>query len=204
MKFIDLQDFGTTTESHHQSTASLSQAAQIFYIVWQRYQTHRISLCPLTTMKSAFVKSNCVTWAVLVLTAARNFWNWQPSSWTRKAWCYAKTPWREILICLRYMKIHIFALRWRDEIKGSSQLRTLLKLVVVNFHISKMNMNIPENFLYIFLNIFFRSYLQLLVSVVFSLSCEDPLISSLFVIDQSHKQFTRAFIQRTVWCLPIK
>ena len=30
----------------------------------------------------------------------------------------------------RYMKIHIFALRWRDEIRGSSQLRTLLKLVV--------------------------------------------------------------------------
>ena len=26
----------------------------------------------------------------------------------------------------RYMKIHIFALRWRDEIKRSSQLRTLL------------------------------------------------------------------------------
>ena len=33
---------------------------------------------------------------------------------------------------LRYMKIHIFALRWKDEIKGSSQLRTLLKRVVVN------------------------------------------------------------------------
>ena len=32
----------------------------------------------------------------------------------------------------RYMKIHIFALRWRDEIKRSSQLRTLLKWVVVN------------------------------------------------------------------------
>ena len=32
----------------------------------------------------------------------------------------------------RYMKIHIFALRWRDEIKRSSQLRTLLKGVVVN------------------------------------------------------------------------
>ena len=32
----------------------------------------------------------------------------------------------------RYMIIHIFALRWRDEIKGSSQLRTLLKRVVVN------------------------------------------------------------------------
>ena len=32
----------------------------------------------------------------------------------------------------RYMKIHIFALRWKDEIKGSSQLRTLLKRVVVN------------------------------------------------------------------------
>ena len=27
----------------------------------------------------------------------------------------------------RYMKIHIFALRWRDEIKRSSQLRTLLE-----------------------------------------------------------------------------
>ena len=32
----------------------------------------------------------------------------------------------------RYMKIHIFALRWRDDINRSSQLRTLLKLVVVN------------------------------------------------------------------------
>ena len=32
----------------------------------------------------------------------------------------------------RYMKIHIFAVRWRDEIKRSSQLRTLLKRVVVN------------------------------------------------------------------------
>ena len=30
------------------------------------------------------------------------------------------------------MKIHIFALRWRDEIRRSSQLRTLLKRVVVN------------------------------------------------------------------------
>ena len=29
------------------------------------------------------------------------------------------------------MKIHIFALRWKDEIKRSSQLRTLLKLVVI-------------------------------------------------------------------------
>ena len=28
-----------------------------------------------------------------------------------------------------YMKIHIFALRWRDEIKRSSQLRTLLKQI---------------------------------------------------------------------------
>ena len=33
----------------------------------------------------------------------------------------------------RYMKIHIFALRWRDDIKRSSQLRTLLKRVVVGF-----------------------------------------------------------------------
>ena len=30
------------------------------------------------------------------------------------------------------MKTHIFALRWRDEIKRSSQPRTLLKRVVVN------------------------------------------------------------------------
>ena len=30
----------------------------------------------------------------------------------------------------RYMKIHIFALRWKDEIRRSSQLRTLLKRVV--------------------------------------------------------------------------
>ena len=29
-------------------------------------------------------------------------------------------------------KFHIFALRWRDEIRRSSQLRTLLKRVVVN------------------------------------------------------------------------
>ena len=44
MNFIDLQDFGTTTESHHQSTASLSQAAQICYIIFQGYQPYRISL----------------------------------------------------------------------------------------------------------------------------------------------------------------
>ena len=36
------------------------------------------------------------------------------------------------LITSRYMKIHIFALRWKDEIRRSSQLRTLLKLVVVS------------------------------------------------------------------------
>ena len=36
---------------------------------------------------------------------------------------------------LRYMKIHIFALRWRDEVKGSSQLRTLLKRVVGNVNL---------------------------------------------------------------------
>ena len=32
----------------------------------------------------------------------------------------------------RYMKIHIFALRWKDEIKRSSQLRTLLKRVALH------------------------------------------------------------------------
>ena len=39
-----------------------------------------------------------------------------------------------VTACLKefqfYMKIHIFALRWKDEIRRSSQLRTLLKLVV--------------------------------------------------------------------------
>ena len=29
------------------------------------------------------------------------------------------------------MKIHIFAMRWKDEIRRSSQLRTLLKLVLL-------------------------------------------------------------------------
>ena len=37
-----------------------------------------------------------------------------------------------VLEDFRYMKIHIFALRWKDEIRRSSQLRTLLKLVVVS------------------------------------------------------------------------
>ena len=40
----------------------------------------------------------------------------------------------------RYMKIHIFALQWRDEIRRSSQLRTLLKLVVVNRNFTKYTM----------------------------------------------------------------
>ena len=37
----------------------------------------------------------------------------------------------------RYMKIHIFALRWKDEIRRSSQLKTLLKRVVVNRTLSQ-------------------------------------------------------------------
>ena len=37
-----------------------------------------------------------------------------------------------VYLDFRYMKIHIFALRWKDEIRRSSQLRTLLKRVVVN------------------------------------------------------------------------
>ena len=37
-----------------------------------------------------------------------------------------------VLEDFRCMKIHIFALRWKDEIRRSSQLRTLLKLVVVS------------------------------------------------------------------------
>ena len=67
----------------------------------------------------------------------------------------------------RYMKIHIFALRWRDEIKGSSQLRTLLKRVVVSRTCTGLN--------------FFQ---VLLTTTRFSsvLSCEDPLILTLIML----------------------
>ena len=43
--------------------------------------------------------------------------------------------WDEIFMEIKILdiwKFHIFALRWRDEIRRSSQLRTLLKRVVVN------------------------------------------------------------------------
>ena len=62
----------------------------------------------------------------------------------------------------RYMKIHIFALRWKDEIRRSSQLRTLLKLVVVSRTWKK-----------------FQARTGLLTTTSFSsvLSCEDLLIS---------------------------
>ena len=66
----------------------------------------------------------------------------------------------------RYMKIHIFALRWRDEIKRSSQLRTLLKRVVVVGFKSRTGLNL---FQVQFTTIRFSSVL----------SCEDLLISSL-------------------------
>ena len=50
------------------------------------------------------------------------------------------------------MKIHIFALRWRDDIKRSSQLRTLLKLVVVNRSIEltsqQINIQVNDDFRY--------------------------------------------------------
>ena len=45
---------------------------------------------------------------------------------------HLKINYEYLNIEFRYMKIHIFALRWRDEIRRSSQLRTLLKLIVVN------------------------------------------------------------------------
>ena len=66
----------------------------------------------------------------------------------------------------RYMKIHIFALRWRDEIKRSSQLRTLLKRVVVVGFKSRTG-----------LNFFQVQFTTTRFSSV--LSCEDLLISSL-------------------------
>ena len=34
----------------------------------------------------------------------------------------------------RYMKIHIFAQRWRDEIKRSSQLAAILHILMINAH----------------------------------------------------------------------
>ena len=60
----------------------------------------------------------------------------------KKRFCFfvAKTRWTQLYSTthvwfedFRYMKIHIFALRWRDVIKRSSQLRTLLKRIVVNW-----------------------------------------------------------------------
>ena len=62
----------------------------------------------------------------------------------------------------RYMKIHIFALRWRDVIKRSSQPRTLLKRVVVNRTCTGLN----------FFQVLFTTTR---FSSVFS--CEDLLIS---------------------------
>ena len=49
-------------------------------------------------------------------------------------WCLKTFTVAFTIFCrgFRYMKVHIFALRWRDEIKRSSQLRTLLKRVVIN------------------------------------------------------------------------
>ena len=43
-----------------------------------------------------------------------------------------KLTYKSFLKILDIWKFHIFALRWRDEIRRSSQLRTLLKRVVVN------------------------------------------------------------------------
>ena len=65
-----------------------------------------------------------------------------------------------------HLKIHIFALRWRDEIQRSSQLRTLLKRVVVVGFKSRTGLNF---FQVQFTTIRFSSVL----------SCEDLLISSL-------------------------
>ena len=92
------------------------------------------------------------------------------------------------IILIHCVKIHIFALRWRDEIKRSSQLRTLLKRVVVNRTWKKFWTQfidqLPVGLLAQLVErctgiaevmgsnpvrawIFFRSYLQLFVSVVF-------------------------------------
>ena len=57
------------------------------------------------------------------------------SNWANKPTGSWSMNWVQINIQVnedfRYMKIHIFALRWRDEIKRSSQLRTLLFVSVV-------------------------------------------------------------------------
>ena len=81
------------------------------------------------------------------------------SNWTSPVVCCDGFSWNfvtsnKLILRFRYMKIHIFALRWKDEIRRSSQLRTLLKLVVVSrtwkkisglkfffhFHISKSSL----------------------------------------------------------------
>ena len=38
----------------------------------------------------------------------------------------------------RYMKIHIFVLRWRDEIKRSSQLAAILHILMINAHFQRV------------------------------------------------------------------
>ena len=73
------------------------------------------------------------------------------------------------------MKIHIFALRWKDEIRRSSQLRTLLKQVVVRRTWKK------------------KKFQVLLTTTRFSsvLSCEDLLISNremFFVLSRAWKK----------------
>ena len=69
-----------------------------------------------------------------------NWANKPTGSWSM-CWVQIKHPSDEWWFSI--YEIHIFALRWRDEIKRSSQLRTLLKRVVENktiqeFHISKI------------------------------------------------------------------
>ena len=88
---------------------------------------------------------------------------------------------------IRYMKIHIFALRWKDEIRRSSQLRTLLKRVVVRQLLAQLARSAapvsqrswvqipygPEFFQVLFTTTRFSSVL----------SCEDLLISCRTILE---------------------
>ena len=76
------------------------------------------------------------SWICLLKFAEVNLQTWSKAFGTHVLLCPNEIcEWR-----FRYMKIHIFALRWKDEIRRSSQLRTLLKLVVVSRTWKKKNM----------------------------------------------------------------
>ena len=102
----------------------------------------------------------------------------------------------ELLVSLKIKPsvLHIFALRWRDEIRRSSQLRILLKLVVVNRTWKKFR---PNFFQVLFTTTSFSSVL----------SCEDLLISSfnhLYLLNRRNEGEWNKMCTITSWYLLYK